>query len=104
MKLVPVLIAILSFFFATLPCCMEDDPCNELEFEQTSESEHGCNDQFPCSPFFSCGTCIGFSSQAAQIDLKVHIEEFKGVVFPPLTQSLPEQSLNRKTKPPRGTA
>jgi hypothetical protein len=49
---------------STLPCCAEEDHCDEeiqlCENEKENSSEHEESEP-PCSPFFSCGSCTGFN-------------------------------------------
>lgn len=47
---------------ATIPCCVDDNCNDEIKTEQTN---HHSQDQpdaecETCSPFFTCGNCLGF--------------------------------------------
>ncbi|MEC8682437.1 MAG: hypothetical protein VXX80_02005 [Bacteroidota bacterium] len=70
MKILVILFALLTFSLSAVTCCVgnitgveyhedvEDDDCEKGPCEE------------PCSPFFNCGTCTGFS-----------VQEFKNLDF-----------------------
>lgn len=47
---------------SAIPCCGEDEHCDEgiqlCESEKEKPSEH---QESTCSPFFTCGSCTGFN-------------------------------------------
>lgn len=47
---------------ATIPCCVDDNCNDEIKTEQTNNhsQDHTDADCDTCSPFFTCGTCLGF--------------------------------------------
>ncbi|MBN7813039.1 hypothetical protein J0A68_18945 [Algoriphagus sp. H41] len=62
MKIFSLVLGIFVLLMAVVPCCSAEDTCAESEC--TGEELHGADEDFgherPCSPFFSCGTCLGF--------------------------------------------
>jgi len=102
MKLFPFFIAMLILLLAVQPCCAGDEACDEIKAEQTENrhSEQDCGNELPCSPFYSCGSCLGFSIQ------KQHIEQLASFITPKFTHSTfwlqhsSEAYTNRLIKPP----
>jgi|GEM_PF-2567102 len=104
MKVLPVLFALLTITFAAFPCCIGEDSCTTPEEEKFAmEQEHECEDQLPCSPFFSCGSCTGFSVLNQEFKIENEPVTFKESIYIPRSLALREQALNRKIKPPRQT-
>jgi hypothetical protein len=61
---VKIVSLILAFFILALSSqgCCDDDNCEEEgSLAQTEQKHHNDNCDGACSPFFSCGTCIGFT-------------------------------------------
>lgn len=62
MKIFCFILSIYVLVLSTVPCCSDDNCIDETKTEQTdkhSQDEHqGCG---TCSPFFTCGTCVGFT-------------------------------------------
>lgn len=63
MKFLSLIFGIFILLLSVLPCCQEEDCCEEGstdKLEASAESENS-DLELPCSPFFSCGTCLGFT-------------------------------------------
>jgi hypothetical protein len=53
-----LLLSIYVIMLSVKPCCADNDCQNQKEFAgKTPVKEKECTG---CSPFFTCGTCIGF--------------------------------------------
>ncbi len=74
MKTLCLLLSLYVFSLSVVPCCSDDNCNDEIITEknvnnhsQENPSEEGdCN---ACSPFLTCGTCIGFVFTNLQIDI-----------------------------------
>jgi hypothetical protein len=64
MKVICIFLSMLIVSLSALPCCYEVDNCNEeIELCEKEANHSSQNEESnpPCSPFFSCGSCTGFS-------------------------------------------
>ncbi len=61
MKWVALALALLTLGLSATPCCVEE-VCTR-ENQVTTDSTHDSEEEHesPCSPFFTCGSCLGFS-------------------------------------------
>ncbi|WP_354432042.1 MULTISPECIES: DUF6660 family protein [unclassified Mucilaginibacter] len=59
MKLLCILFSFVVFFLSVKPCCTDSDCDTGVKTEQGAASN--AKDCAGCSPFFSCGTCAGFT-------------------------------------------
>jgi hypothetical protein len=58
-KIICLILSLYVIILSAKPCCTDND-CVALAKEKTSKqapNEKGC---FGCSPFFTCGSCVGF--------------------------------------------
>ncbi|MBN3582809.1 hypothetical protein JYB64_10475 [Algoriphagus aestuarii] len=105
MKVLSVFMALFSFWLTGMPCCSAEDSCDSTELSQESEvgSEEDCQDHLPCSPFYSCGSCIGFSTEHFSFPVLPISEEIKSepILFWKAPHS--EQHSMRLVKPPGKT-
>ncbi len=59
-KMICFILSLFVFVLSAVPCCA-DDYCNdESKMEQSCTEHQDRNDCNGCSPFITCGTCIGF--------------------------------------------
>lgn len=73
MKTLCLLLSLYVFSLTVIPCC-SDDNCNDEiitenvnnHSQEDSRDEGECN---VCSPFLTCGTCIGFVFTNLQLDI-----------------------------------
>lgn len=64
MKMISILLAIIILSLTAMPCCAEEGNCQEELHACEAETDHSEPNEesnFPCSPFYSCGACSGFS-------------------------------------------
>jgi hypothetical protein len=61
MKLLCLLFALFVLVFSARPCCADRD-CDGSSDQQQQHAHHPVREkECPgCSPFFSCGSCVGF--------------------------------------------
>ncbi|EAZ80924.1 hypothetical protein [Algoriphagus machipongonensis] len=102
MKVFAILLSLFSFWLTAMPCCSEESSCDTIELKQNSDSEpqDDCNDHLPCSPFYSCGSCTGFSAENFSFPPLLSSEEVN--IEPNAEWSVPfsEQHRKRILKPP----
>ena len=71
MKFFALIMAIYVFALAGYPCC-ENDNCSgeksKTEKSTSLDNKIPNDDCGNCSPFFSCGTCSGFTFHSEQIN------------------------------------
>ncbi|WP_394369873.1 DUF6660 family protein [Algoriphagus pacificus] len=105
MKVFSVFMALFSFWLTSMPCCSAENSCDNTEVIQETDlgSEEDCDDHLPCSPFYSCGSCIGFSTEKFSFPLLSVSEEIKSepILFWKAPHS--EQHSMRLVKPPGKT-
>ncbi|WP_268036923.1 hypothetical protein [Algoriphagus sp. PAP.12] len=100
MKVFPVLLALFSFWLTAMPCCSTENKCDTIEENQNSDSQDDCEDQLPCSPFYSCGSCTGFSTEDFSFPPLLSSEE---ITIEPIAEwkaPFPDQHRKRIIKPP----
>lgn len=61
-KLIAILLLMIVGLTTFTQCCIDDNCAQELAMGTTSHSENG-GDEGACSPFSSCTTCSGFTTQ-----------------------------------------
>ena len=75
---VKFLYLIFSFYLLILaikPCCA-DDNCQEKETEKTATNSSHPEDCKECSPFFTCGSCSGFTISASFVQLAPSVNDY----------------------------
>ncbi len=65
MRVFAVILSLLTIFLSSYPCCSETDTLMEISsihdcFEDRP-SEDPDEGETPCSPFYTCGRCSGFT-------------------------------------------
>ena len=63
MKIFCFILSVYVLVLSTVPCCADDNCIDETKTEQSNQHSHedhqdGCG---TCSPFLTCGTCVGFT-------------------------------------------
>ena len=67
MKITGIIFSILILTLSAIPCCL--DSCTDEEpVEQQTDSERNC------SPFLSCGNCVGFVLQENLPKISLYIQ------------------------------
>jgi hypothetical protein len=70
MKLLCILFSFIVIILSVKPCCTDSDCDAVVKTEQAGQTK--AKDCAGCSPFFSCGTCAGFTvAKAASAQLLV---------------------------------
>lgn len=102
MKVLSVLMALFSFWLTAMPCCSSESSCDITEVNQETEfgTEEDCEDHLPCSPFYSCGTCSGFSTEKFSFPNLTVSEEIKSEPILFWEVPISEQHRMRIVKPP----
>lgn len=84
MKIFCFILSIYVLVLSTVPCCSDDNCIDETKTEQTdkhSKDEHqGCG---TCSPFLTCGTCVGFTFTNASLTFEPSKIFFKSALLIP---------------------
>jgi hypothetical protein len=102
MKVFTILIAILSFWLSTQPCCAEEVGDKEIAIAHINDSpsNHPCGDKLPCSPFYSCRGCVGFSIEKFTIPFYERLNEVAITHFTFWHEIHSEAFLSGLIKPP----
>jgi hypothetical protein len=102
MKVLPILLSLFSFWLTAMPCCSAENTCDTIELNQNSdaESQDDCDDHLPCSPFYSCGSCTGFSTENFSFPLLLSSEEISIESITEWSVPFSEQHRKRIIKPP----
>uniref|UniRef100_UPI0037434D6B DUF6660 family protein n=1 Tax=Pedobacter schmidteae TaxID=2201271 RepID=UPI0037434D6B len=68
MKLFALFLSIFVFVLTTVPCCaLESNEAHHQEQKPDTCSEDGNDCCKCCSPFYVCGTCVGFTINSYSI-------------------------------------
>ncbi len=65
MKFTALLLAFATLVLSLSPCCVEENACvekAEIECSEHHDEKKSNKERHSCSPFYACGTCIGFTS------------------------------------------
>ena len=81
------------------PCCDScDDELSEFHGARHTRSEE---EHHECSPFFSCGSCVGFVYLKETEAMESLLGEQREYVFPPYVSSYPKDISGLIWQPPR---
>tara|TARA_R110002012_G_scaffold299067_1_gene497821 strand:+ start:9246 stop:9563 length:318 start_codon:yes stop_codon:yes gene_type:complete len=63
MKVITIFLSILILGLSAAPCCIDEEICHEEVSctDDATQSSENDSPELPCLPFFSCGSCTGFS-------------------------------------------
>lgn len=90
MKIFCFILSIYVLVLSTVPCCSDDNCIDETKTEQSdkhSQDEHqGCNGS--CSPFFTCGTCVGFTFSNTTLTFELSKVFFENTLLVPSYKNL----------------
>ncbi|MDC6361802.1 MULTISPECIES: hypothetical protein [Flavobacteriaceae] len=106
MKFLTVILSLLTIVLSSYPCCQETDSCFETSTaSHCADGDHNTeNEQHdketPCSPFFTCGRCPGFTTNHVSLELvPFELEEkIQPIVY---IEPLPKEVYFFSLKPPR---
>ncbi|MER3376173.1 MAG: hypothetical protein RIM83_16155 [Allomuricauda sp.] len=104
MRVLAVILSLLTILLSSYPCCQETGSCSETSavdqcgHDDPEEVPHGTD--APCSPFYNCGRCPGFTVTHETLNF-VCLELEKET--PPITyvELLPKEVYFFSLKPPR---
>ncbi|WP_318312226.1 hypothetical protein [Flagellimonas crocea] len=105
MKELAAILSILILLLSSVPCCLEREGCMESPYDGVSSyngfSETHHDKEAPCSPFYSCGRCPGFTITSDKL-IAIDIVEinFKKTVIP-YQEFIPKEVYFYHLKPPR---
>ncbi|WP_127024985.1 hypothetical protein [Flagellimonas beolgyonensis] len=105
MKILVVLLSIFTLLLSSFPCCEDNGSCYEtLQVDQCGhdDSEKVPHEKDgPCSPFYTCGQCSGFTLTYGKfIDLVIIEIDLKSILVPYL-EFEPKEVYSHFLKPPR---
>ena len=105
MKMLAVILSLFTIFLSSYPCCQDEDSCAEIltiEYNSGdgSQKEVPHDSDGPCSPFYNCGRCVGFTLTFNEMVL-VPIEHELKKAFVPYLRFQPKEALFIALKPPR---
>ena len=69
-KSIALLLSIIVLALTTVPCCALEERDTHAHQKEQKKEQHQCSEQQKnecckdCSPFYVCGTCIGFTATA----------------------------------------
>ncbi len=99
MKVVAIILAMATVALSSYPCCQETAQPS-VEHGEQDHREAPCDTDSPCSPFYGCGRCPGFTVEYVQIHfLALDVVQ----VLPPVPylESIPKEVHSVLFKPPR---
>jgi len=105
MKVFAVVLSLLTIFLSAYPCCQESDACMEISSisdcngDRSSEDPH--ENETPCSPFYTCGRCPGFTLEYGDFAKIVTIEADLKTNPLHYRELIPKEVYFHRLKPPR---
>ncbi|WP_366186982.1 hypothetical protein [Flavobacterium ovatum] len=61
MKILYIILSIFILAISSQGCCGEDNCEDEVSQTQNGKNHHNDSCEGSCCPFFSCGSCVGFT-------------------------------------------
>jgi hypothetical protein len=58
-KLLTLLLSLFVLTLSSVPCCALENSEADHPIHENSRNDDGCGQA--CSPFYTCGTCVGFT-------------------------------------------
>ncbi|WP_410548935.1 DUF6660 family protein [Allomuricauda sp. F6463D] len=105
MKILAVILSILIVALSSFPCCQDKDSCaissslNYCEHDDSHDDVPHQNES-PCSPFYNCGRCSGFTINYELIELD-SFESVMKVLPVPYMEPLSKEVYFFDLKPPQ---
>jgi hypothetical protein len=104
-KVLAIILSTLIVLLSSFPCCQEEGTCDTASFVGTADNHEShdddhSNNESPCSPFYNCGRCTGFTINYNFIEfdfLETDLENFEV----PYVESLTHEVYFHDLKPPR---
>jgi len=105
MRVFAVIMSLLTIFLSSYPCCQETDLCMETISFNDCVDDGACEDphesEAPCSPFYTCGRCPGFTLTYGEFVQIVTIEVDSKINLVPYLEFMPKEVYFNALKPPR---
>ncbi|MDN5203591.1 hypothetical protein QQ008_19540 [Fulvivirgaceae bacterium BMA10] len=104
MKIMAFSLALITLLFSVAPCCNGESHCEDKVTQECAD--HCDTDQDmpdtdpPCSPFYTCGACLGFVSQTVSPYIFSHLFFSQGDFNSFYSGSLSASHLHPPLKPP----
>lgn len=105
MKFLVIVLSLLTIFLSSYPCCQETVSCsntttvNHCDDDGSEEQSEG--DSTPCSPFYACGRCPGFTMNFETLDFAALELPKETHPIPHYIELLPKEVYFFSLKPPR---
>ncbi|MFC4221326.1 hypothetical protein [Flagellimonas marina] len=104
MKVLAILLSLLTMLLSSYPCCQETSSCSEqVLVDQCGHDESEklpLSKDTPCSPFYTCGRCPGFTIAYESMDF-INLEVQREATPVPYLELLPKEVYFFSLKPPR---
>jgi hypothetical protein len=112
MKLLALFMTIVAIGLSLVPCCAPGEQAYESVSTESCCQDRGCNDQAneadtkndntcsSCSPFFACGSCIGFTFQSFDFVFR-HVDMEFGSYYFSYTERFNSEYFAKKWQPPK---
>ncbi|KAB7529014.1 hypothetical protein F8C76_14300 [Flagellimonas olearia] len=105
MKFLAVSLSLFTVLLSSYPCCEEAGSCSGISTvvdhcgdDGGQETPHGKDT--PCSPFYTCGRCPGFTISYETLEL-VSLDPEPQTLPIPYIELLPKEVYFHSLKPPR---
>lgn len=99
-----VILSLLTILLSSYPCCQETDSCSEIilvdQCRHEDSEELPLNKNTPCSPFYTCGRCPGFTITYESVDF-INLEAEKETLPVPYMELFHKEVYFFSLKPPR---
>ncbi len=97
--MIAIILAMATLALSSYPCCQETADAS-MEHSGQDHHETPCDTDSPCSPFYACGRCPGFTVEYVQIYFFTldMVQELPPV---PYLESIPKEVHSVPFKPPR---
>ncbi|MAU15061.1 MAG: hypothetical protein CMH46_05920 [Muricauda sp.] len=105
MKVLAVILSTLIVVLSSYPCCQDVDSCpisSSLHYcgENESHDDAPHKNESPCSPFYNCGRCSGFTISYEVIDFDAFEPDLE-ILPVPYMEPLAKEVYFHDLKPPR---
>ncbi len=100
-----VILSLLTIFLSSYPCCQETGSCSDISTMELcgdkDSGEHSQGEETPCSPFYACGRCPGFTINYETLDFATLELPKETHPVPYYIELLPKEVYFFSLKPPR---
>lgn len=99
MKVIAIILTMATLALSSYPCCQEAAEPSVEHCEQDHQKAP-CDNDSPCSPFYACGRCPGFTVDYVQIHF-LSLDTVQELPPVPYLESIPKEVHSVPFKPPR---